>query len=60
MGGLDRNLEQGCHVIHTRIWHVPTDAQPGSYRAHFTLSYQLFTLRTITVTSYSEPFTVIN
>jgi len=60
MGGLDRNLDPGCHMIHTRIWHVPTDAQPGSYRAYFTLSYQLFNLRTITVNSYSEPFTIIN
>lgn len=60
LGGLDRNLEPGCHAIQTRIWHVPPDTQPGSYRAYFTASYQLFNLRTIIITSYSEPFTIIN
>jgi hypothetical protein len=60
MGGLDRNLEPGCHVIKTRIWHVPADTQPGRYRAEFTLTYLLFNIRTVTAHSYSQPFTVAN
>lgn len=56
---IDRNLEEGCHTIVSKIWTVPKEAVCGHpYIGTFDITYTPNAFHTITRHSYTQAFTV--